>query len=278
MTETRRQEIETLCARMRQELMDVLYAVQTGHPGGSLSCCEILATLYFHTMNIDPSDPQRQDRDRLILSKGHAAPMLYLCLAHKGFFPIGQMKTLRQLNSSLQGHPCAHKTPGVDLSTGPLGLGLSAGVGMALAARVNAQSYRVFVILGDGEIQEGAVWEAAMTANKYKAENLIAIVDHNKVQLDGTNEEIMPMGNIAEKFSSFGWRVFTADGHDVASLTEALDSAVAYKDGPSVLIAETVKGKGVSFMEGKHIWHGRPLTAEDYEKAKAELKGGEYNE
>lgn len=278
MTETRRQEIETLCARMRQELMDVLYAVQTGHPGGSLSCCEILAALYFHTMNIDPSDPQRQDRDRLILSKGHAAPMLYLCLAHKGFFPIGQMKTLRQINSSLQGHPCAHKTPGVDLSTGPLGLGLSAGVGMALAARVNAQSYRVFVILGDGEMQEGAVWEAAMTANKYKAENLIAIVDHNKVQLDGTNEEIMPMGNIAEKFSSFGWRVFPADGHDVASLTEALDSAVAYKDGPSVIIAETVKGKGVSFMEGKHIWHGRPLTVEDYEKAKAELKGGECNE
>lgn len=278
MTENRKQEIDKLCARMRQELMDVLYAVQTGHPGGSLSCCEILATLYFHTMNINPSDLQRQDRDRLILSKGHAAPMLYLCLAHKGFFPIEQMKTLRQLNSTLQGHPCAHKTPGVELSTGPLGLGLSAGVGMALAARVNAQSYRVFVILGDGEIQEGAVWEAAMTANKYKAENLIAIVDHNKVQLDGTNEEIMPMGNIAEKFSSFGWKVFPADGHDVASMAEALDSAVAYKFGPSVIIAETVKGKGVSFMEGKNIWHGRPLTAEDYEKAKAELKGGEYNE
>lgn len=275
MTEICKQKMDELCACMRRELIDVLYAIQTGHPGGSLSCCEILATLYFHTMHVNPADPQMKDRDRLILSKGHAAPMLYLCLAHKGFFPIEQMKTLRQMDSSLQGHPCAHKTPGVELSTGPLGLGLSAGVGMALAARVNAQSYRVFVVLGDGEIQEGAIWEAAMTANKYKADNLIAILDHNKVQLDGTNEEIMPMGDIAAKFSAFGWRVFSADGHDVVSLTEALDSAIAYKEGPCVIIAETVKGKGVSFMEGKNIWHGRPLSAEDYEKAKAELKGGE---
>lgn len=272
-TETRVAELKKLCHTLRHELLDVLHDKQTGHPGGSLSCCEILATLYFHTMNIDSQNPDMKDRDRLILSKGHAAPMLYLCLAHKGFFPMEKMATLRQINCDLQGHPCSHKIPGVELSTGPLGLGLSAGNGMAEAAKVNGLDYNVYVILGDGEIQEGAIWEAAMTANKYKTNNLIAILDNNGVQLDGTNEEIMPVENPGSRFAAFGWHVINADGHDIVSIVDALEKAKVYKDGPVIIIAKTVKGKGISFMEGQNIWHGKPISDEEYRQAKEELGG-----
>lgn len=272
-TNTRAAELKSLSHTMRNELLDILHDKQTGHPGGSLSCCEILTALYFYKLNIDPHNPEKADRDRLVLSKGHAAPMLYLCLAHRGFFPLSEMTSFRQLGSRLQGHPCTHKTPGVDLSTGPLGLGLSAGTGMAEAARVNGLDYNVYVILGDGEIQEGAVWEAAMTTNKYQTANLIAILDYNGVQLDGTNDEIMPVHDPGERFTAFGWKVFHADGHDITALAEALDLADAWRDGPAIIIADTVKGKGVSFMEGKNIWHGKPISDEEYRQAKKELGG-----
>lgn len=267
-TNTRAAELKCLCHTMRNELLDLLHDRQTGHPGGSLSCCEILTALYFYKMNVDPHNPMMADRDRLVLSKGHAAPMLYLCLAHRGFFPLSELTSLRRLDSRLQGHPCAHKTPGVELSTGPLGLGLSAGVGMAEAAGINRHNYNVYVILGDGEIQEGAVWEAAMTANKYKTSNLIAILDYNGVQLDGTNDEIMPLHDPAKSFTAFGWKVFHTDGHDITALAEALDEAEAWREGPAIIIARTVKGKGISFMEGKSIWHGRPISDDEYRQAK----------
>lgn len=272
-TNTRAAELKCLSHTMRNELLDLLHDKQTGHPGGSLSCCEILTALYFYKLNIDPHRPEMADRDRLVLSKGHAAPMLYLCLAHRGFFPLSEMTTFRQLGSSLQGHPCTHKTPGIDLSTGPLGLGLSAATGMAEAARINGLNYNVYVILGDGEIQEGAVWEAAMTANKYQTANLIAILDYNGVQLDGTNDEIMPVRDPGERFAAFGWKVFHADGHDIAALAKALNQADGWRDGPAIIIARTVKGKGVTFMEGKSTWHGRPIADEEYRLAKKELGG-----
>jgi len=267
------QELKSLCAVMRRELIEALHSIQTGHPGGSLSCCEILCTLYFEIMNVDPSNPKLPSRDRLILSKGHAAPMLYLCLAHKGYFSIDEMKNLRQIDSILQGHPCATKTPGVELSTGPLGLGLSAGIGMAESAKLMGEDYNVYVILGDGELQEGAVWEAAMSASKYKTENLIAIVDYNGVQLDGKTDEIMPLGDIGAKFASFGWHVLHTDGHDIAELSDILNKAHAHRKDPVAIIAKTVKGKGVSFMEGKSEWHGKPISDAEYSAAISELGG-----
>lgn len=272
-TNTRAAELKCLCHTMRNELLDLLHDKQTGHPGGSLSCCEILTALYFYKMNVDPQNPMMADRDRLVLSKGHAAPMLYLCLAHRGFFPLTELDSLRQINSRLQGHPCSHKTPGVELSTGPLGLGLSAGTGMAEAARINRLNYNVYVILGDGEIQEGAVWEAAMTANKYKTSNLIAILDYNGVQLDGSNDEIMPLRDPAKSFTAFGWKVFHTNGHDITALANTLDQAEAWRDGPAMIIARTVKGKGISFMEGKNTWHGKPISDDEYYQAKKELGG-----
>lgn len=263
------------CAAMRRDLISILHKIQTGHPGGSLSCCEILNTLYFRIMKVDPADPSWPGRDRLILSKGHAAPMLYLCLAYRGFFPIEEIQTLRQPGSILQGHPSASKTPGVELSTGPLGLGLSAGLGMAEAAKLTGEDYNVFVILGDGELQEGAIWEGAMSAAKYKAGNLIAILDCNGVQLDGTTEDIMPLGDIGAKFSAFGWHVLYADGHSTEDLADKLQEAVDYVDGPVIVIAKTIKGKGISFMEGKHEWHGKPISDEEYAAADKELGGAQ---
>lgn len=267
------QKLAALCGRMRIELIDLLFHAQTGHPGGSLSCCEILTLLYQDVMHIDPANPQMPGRDRLILSKGHAAPMLYLNLVHKGFIPAEELKNFRQIDSALQGHPCQHKTPGVDASAGPLGLGLSVGCGMASAAKMRNQDYFVYVLLGDGEIQEGSVWEAAMSASKLKLDHLIAILDHNHVQLDGTNDEIMPMGDIGAKFRAFGWRVLHCDGHNLQELSESIRQAQAGGGSPTVIIAETVKGKGVSFMEGKNIWHGSPIDPSHYQQAMAELGG-----
>jgi transketolase len=269
----RRKELQALCAKFRRDIIETLYAVQSGHPGGSLSVCEILAALYFEKAAVDPQNPDWPQRDRIVLAKGHAAPMLYRVLAEKGFFPIEEMKTLRQLNSRLQGHPCSLETPGVELSTGPLGIGLSACVGMALGNRLAGIGAAVYAVMGDGELNEGTVWEAAMSASKYKLDRLIAILDYNGVQLDGTAEEIMPMGDIGGKFSAFGFEVFNCDGHDLDQLCSAIGAAKNVRGKPSVILAKTVKGKGVSFMEGKNIWHGKPISEDEYRLAMAELGG-----
>ena len=265
--------LEYLCKTFRVELIKLLHKIQTGHPGGSLSATEIMTTLYFEKMNIDPHNPTWDERDRFVLGKGHAAPMLYFALAERGFFPKEDLQTLRQLNSHLQGHPCAKTTTGVELSTGPLGLGLPAALGMALAAKLDQKDYYTYVLIGDGESQEGIIWEAAMSAAKFKVDNLIVILDDNGVQLDGTTEEIMPMGDIAAKWKSFGWHVMTINGHNIEEISDAIDKAKEAKGIPSIIIAKTVKGKGVSFMEGKNIWHGKPIGDEEYNQAMAELGG-----
>ena len=263
-----------LCKRFRKELIESLHAIGSGHPGGSLSATEVITTLYFHEINVNPKNPNDPDRDRFILSKGHAAPMLYLNLAEKGYFDKSELSNLRQLNHMLQGHPCAKTTPGIDLSTGPLGLGISAAAGMAIAGKLDKKGYNVYVLIGDGETQEGIVWEAAMAASKYKLDNLIVILDHNKVQLDGTIDEIMPLGDINAKWESFGWKVIETNGHNVRDISNALEEAKRAKGKPTIIIAETVKGKGISFMEGKNIWHGKPIDDEHFNIAMKELSGG----
>ena len=268
-----KQKLEQMCHQFRIDVLTTLHAKQTGHPGGSLSVCEILTTLYFAQMNVDPKDPQKADRDRLVLCKGHAAPMLYRVLAEKGFFPVEEMNTLRDFETRLQGHPCMKDTPGVDMSTGPLGIGLSTAVGMALAAKLDNAPTRVYAVLGDGEINEGTVWEACMSASKYKVDNLCAILDWNGVQLDGTAEDIMPMGDIKAKFDSFGFHCIECDGHDVEALYNAFEEAKTVKGKPTIVLAHTVKGKGVSFMEGKNTWHGKAIGDEEFAKAMEELGG-----
>lgn len=233
MTNERKEELQRQCSKFRNDLIDLLHSIQTGHPGGSLSCTEILTSLYFEIMNVNPENPEMEGRDHLILSKGHAAPMLYLVLAEKGFFPKEELKTLRQMDSMLQGHPCVHKTPGVELSTGPLGLGLSAGLGMAMADRIKGLDAYTYVVMGDGEIEEGCIWEAAMSASKFGADHLIGILDNNGVQLDGTLEEIMPMGDIGAKWKAFGWNVIPCNGHDVEDFCRAVEEAKKTKGCPS---------------------------------------------
>jgi transketolase len=263
--------LEEKCRQFRVDLIELLYKIQTGHPGGSLSAVEILTTLYFEKLNVNAEEPKSPDRDIFILGKGHAAPIYYRILAEKGFFPKEELSTLRQLNSRLQGHPCAIKTPGVELSTGPLGLGLSAAVGAAAAVKQDNKNSYTYVLMGDGELQEGIVWEAAMAASKFKLDNLIAIVDSNGVQLDGTLEQIMPMGSLKDKWSSFGWHVIETDGHDINEFSQSVDSAKELKEKPIVILAKTVKGKGISFMEGKNTWHGKPINSEEYANALKEL-------
>jgi len=267
-------ELVNLCKKFRKELIECLHVIGSGHPGGSLSATEIITTLYFNELKVNPKNPNDPDRDRFILSKGHAAPMLYLNLAEKGYFDRRELCNLRQLNHMLQGHPCAKTTPGVDLSTGPLGLGISAAVGMALAGKLDKKKYNVYVLIGDGETQEGIIWEAAMAASKYKLDNLIVILDHNKVQLDGTIDEIMPLGNINAKWESFGWKVIETNGHSIRDISSALEEAKRVKVKPTIIVAETVKGKGISFMEGKNIWHGMPIDDEHFNIAMKELSGG----
>lgn len=266
-------KLEKLCNQFRIEVLDVLHQRQTGHPGGSLSVCEILTTLYFEEMDVDPKDPQKADRDRLVLCKGHAAPMLYRVLAEKGFFPVEEMKTLRCLNTRLQGHPNPLDTPGVDAATGPLGIGVSAALGMALGLKLDDSKARVYAILGDGEINEGIVWEAMMAAVKFKVDNLCAVLDWNGVQLDGLTKDIMPMGDIPAKFKAFGWNVIECDGHDVEALYDAFEQAKTVKGVPTIVLAHTVKGKGVSFMEGKNAWHGKAIDDESFATAMKELGG-----
>ncbi len=270
------EQLNALCKKFRTDLVELLYRIQTGHPGGSLSVCEILTVLYFEKASVDPSNPCWEARDRIVLTKGHAAPMLYRVLAEKGFFPVEEMRTLRQIDSRLQGHPCSAETPGVELSTGPLGIGLSASVGMALGTRLSGSPSTVYAVMGDGELNEGTVWEAAMSAAKFSLDNLVVIVDHNGVQLDGTCEDIMPMGDLAAKFAAFGFAVLHCDGHDVADLAQSIDQAKQVKGKPTVILAKTVKGKGISFMEGKNIWHGKPISNEEYAAAMAELGGVQH--
>ena len=275
MNAEQKQKLEQLCHQFRIDVLAALHAKKTGHPGGSLSVCEILTTLYFTQMHVDPRDPRKPDRDRLVLCKGHAAPMLYRVLAEKGFFPVEEMGTLRDFETRLQGHPCMNETPGVDMSTGPLGLGLSTAVGMALAARLDSAPTRVYAVLGDGEINEGTVWEACMAASKYHLDNLCAVLDWNGVQLDGTADEIMPMGDIRGKFETFGFHCIECDGHDIEALYNAFEEAKTVKGMPTIVLAHTVKGKGVSFMEGKNTWHGKAIGDEDFAKAMEELGGAQ---
>ena len=234
--------LEQLCSQFRIDLIEVLHQRQTGHPGGSLSLCEILSVLYFEEMNVDPANPKMADRDRMVLCKGHAAPILYRVLAEKGFFPVEEMKTLRCFETRLQGHPCPLETPGVDAASGPLGIGLSAALGMSMALKMDESPARVYAILGDGEINEGTVWEALMAAVKFKADNLCAVLDWNGVQLDGTTEEVMPMGDIPAKFKAFGWNVIECDGHDLDAVYEAFETAKTVKGVPTIILAHTVKG------------------------------------
>ena len=263
-----------ITTQMRADIIRMLAAAGSGHPGGSLSACDILAVLYFDKMNVDPANPDWPDRDRLVLAKGHAAPALYAALAGRGYFPREDLVTLRKSSSYLQGHPNMQTTPGVDMSTGSLGQGLSVANGMALAGRLDHKDYWVYCIMGDGEIQEGQVWEAAMSAGHYGLDHLIAFVDHNHLQIDGNNDEVMTVNPIEDKFRAFGWDVMTIDGNDLEAVSDAVDSAKAKLNGrPTLIVAETVKGKGVSFMENQVGWHGVAPTAEQAEAALKELLG-----
>ena len=271
-TKERAKELAKLCNVFRIDVLKAIHGIQSGHPGGSLSVCEILTLLYQERMNIDSKNPKDPNRDRLVLSKGHAAPMLYRNLIEKGFLPADAMVTLRRIDSDLQGHPSMH-TPGVEMPAGPLGLGLGAAQGMALGLRLNGSGARVYAILGDGELNEGVIWESAMSAPKFGLSKLTAIVDYNKIQLDGTTDDIMPLRDLPAKWRSFGWNVVTCDGHDLEELSAALDTAEAESRIPTVIIAETIKGKGVSFMEGKASWHGKPIDEESMKIALSELGG-----
>lgn len=267
-------QIQEMANKIRQDIIEMLVPAKSGHPGGSLSAADIVAALYFHEMKVDPQNPQWSDRDRFVLSKGHAAPVLYAALAEKGFFPREELLKLRQTGHFLQGHPDMKKVPGVDMSTGSLGQGISAAAGMALAAKIDGKSYRVYTLLGDGEVDEGMVWEAAMAAAHYKLDNLLAILDYNGLQIDGFNEEVMNISPLPEKWRAFGWNVIEVDGHDIEELISAFALARNAREMPTIIIAKTVKGKGVSFMENQVGWHGAAPSPEQGEKALAELKGG----
>ena len=270
--------VEMLKEKARDIRIDIIrevYSAGSGHPGGSLSAADIITYLYFAEMNIDPKDPDKKGRDRFVLSKGHAAPALYAALAERGYFPKETLLTLRQIGSILQGHPDRKKVPGVDMSTGSLGQGISAAVGMALADRIDQTGARVYAVLGDGELQEGMVWEAAMAAAHYGLSNLTIFVDHNGLQIDGKNEDVMTVAPVAEKFESFGWAVQKIDGHDFEQIAAALEKAKKVTDRPQAVIAETVKGKGVSFMEDQAGWHGKAPDEEQAKQAVKEL-GGEW--
>jgi transketolase len=271
-TETRAAELTELCRQFRIDVLKAINRAQSGHCGGSLSVCEILTLLYQEKAHLNPQDPNDASRDRIILGKGHAAPMLYRNLAELGYFPKEDLDNLRQFGCHLQGHPSFH-TPGVEMPSGPLGVGLGAAQGMALGLRLQKNPAHVYAVLGDGEINEGTVWETAMSCAKYGLDNLTAILDYNKVQLDGTNDEVMPLGDVEAKWASFGWNVLRCDGHSIKALSDTLDIALAHKGQPTIIIADTIKGKGVSFMEGKSSWHGAALSDENLSIALKELEG-----
>lgn len=258
---------------IRRDIIEMLHKSGSGHPGGSLSATDIVTALYFHQMNIDPKNPKWVDRDRFVLSKGHAAPVVYAVLAEKGYFDKKELSNLRQVNSMLQGHPDMKGTPGVEMSTGSLGQGFSAASGMAIAGKMDNKDYRVYVLLGDGELQEGIIWETAMSAVHYKLDNLTAIIDYNKLQIDGTNSQVMGVDPITDKFTAFGWNVLEIDGHCFEDIITALEEAKNTKGKPTVIVAHTIKGKGVSFMENQVGWHGNAPKDDDREKALKELGG-----
>ena len=266
-----KKELAIIACNVRKGIIEGTFNAKSGHPGGSLSITEILTYLYFKEMKIDPAAPVKEDRDRFVLSKGHAAPALYSVMAQKGYFPVEELKTLRKVDSRLQGHPSMHYLPGVDISSGSLGQGISAACGMALGAKLKGDAFRVYTILGDGEIGEGQVWEAAMYASAKKLDNLVAFVDNNNLQIDGTVEEVNSPYPIPEKFAAFGWNVIEIDGHNFDEIENALDNARMCKGKPTAIIAKTVKGKGVSFMENQVNWHGSAPNAEQYEIAMKEL-------
>jgi transketolase len=265
-------------ARRAQELriraLRMVNRAQSGHLGGSFSAAEIMAAMYFHHLRIDPAQPQWPDRDRFIVSKGHCAPVYYAALSAAGFFCDDCLDSFRQCGSVLQGHPDRNKCAGVDMNSGPLGNGLSVGVGLALAARLRGGPYRSYVLLGDGESEAGIVWEAAMSANKYRLDGLTAILDYNGVQLDGMVCDVMPLEPVTDKWRAFGWHVFEVDGHNVRQVVEALDAASGIHGRPSMIIAHTIKGKGVSFMENNPAWHGKAPSAAEFERALTELQNG----
>ncbi len=260
---------------IRRDIVTMLTESASGHPGGSLSAVEILTVLYFKEMKIDPSKPNWEDRDRFVLSKGHAAPVLYSTLARKGYFAVDELMKLRKFHSILQGHPNMNYVPGVDMSTGSLGQGISAAVGMALAGKLDKKDYRVYALLGDGELEEGQVWEASMAAAHYKLDNLTAFVDHNGLQIDGPCEEVMSPDPVADKFRAFGWHTISVDGHNLEELIAAIEEARNMKGKPTMIVCETIKGKGVSFMENQVGWHGTAPTREQCELALRELGGVE---
>ncbi len=265
--------LEQTALRIRKAVIEGTYHAKSGHPGGSLSIADVLAYLYFEEMNVDAATPNNPDRDRFVLSKGHCAPALYGALALKGFFPESEIQSLRHIGAMLQGHPCMTSTPGVDMSTGSLGQGISAAVGMALAAKIDKKEYRTYAILGDGEIEEGQVWEAAMFAAHKKLDNLCIVVDNNNLQIDGTVEEVNSPYPIPEKFAAFGWNVIVIDAHDFDQIEAAFAAARACADKPTAIIQKSIKGKGVSFMENQVGWHGSAPNAEQYEQAMNELDG-----
>jgi len=258
---------------IRKSILSMIHDAGSGHCGGSLSVCEILIALYRYSMKHDPRNPDDPRRDRCILSKGHAAPALYAILAKEGFFPESELSSLRKFGSRLQGHPDMTKTPGVDVSSGSLGMGLSFALGVALAGMLDELEYSTYVITGCGELDEGQNWEALMAAAKYRASRLILLVDYNKVQLDGRNDEVMPLGDLPGKIRSFGWNVLECDGHDIDAIVGRISAAKSFAAGPSAIICHTIKGKGVPFMEDTFDWHGKTLGDEDYRRAMTALSG-----
>jgi transketolase len=257
--------------RGRLLALQCVYEAASGHPGGSMSCMDVLTVLYFGIMRIDPEDPQAPNRDRFVLSKGHCTPALYSVLAMRGFFPEEELHKFRSIHDHYSGHPDMVHVRGVDMSTGSLGQGISAAVGMALAGKMDGKSYRVYTILGDGEIEEGQTWEAAMAAAKYKLDNLCAVVDVNGLQIDGKTSDVMPSEPLDKKYEAFGWHVIKIDGHDYSAIVDAFHEAETVKGKPTVILAKTVKGKGISYMENNAGWHGKAPSAEEYAQGKAEL-------
>lgn len=265
--------LEKTAAEVRVGVVKAIHNAGSGHPGGSLSAADIVTALYFSEMNVDPKNPKMEGRDKFILSKGHAGPVQYSALALKGYFPVEDFMTLRKLGSKFQGHPDMNKVPGIEMSTGSLGQGFAAAGGMAIANKLNNDPGRIYVLLGDGEIQEGIVWEAAMSAAHYKLDNMVGILDYNGLQIDGRNEDVMTVAPVADKFRAFGWNVLEINGHDFQEILDAFAKARECKGKPTMIVAKTVKGKGVSFMEGNAGWHGKAPNDEETEQAVAELGG-----
>ena len=272
MDKAKEKQLMLNAAKARMLCVEAVYTAASGHPGGSLSCIDALTELYFDEMNIDPANPAWEDRDRFVLSKGHCSPGLYAVLALRGYFPTEDMKLFRSIKGHYSGHPDMQYVPGVDMSTGSLGQGLSTAVGMALAARLAGKSWRTYAMCGDGEIEEGQIWEAAMSAAKWKLDNLCAFVDVNGLQIDGATADVMPSEPLDKKFEAFNWNVISVDGHDFSQLADALEKAKETKGKPTMILMHTVKGKGVSFMENQAGWHGKAPNAEQYAQAKSELE------